>query len=349
MQENILQVPEFETASRLPNDLHIGFVTTQKEQLDAAFDPESPAPGKLPAAITAFSGTVAQEDQSYIISRASDLTAQIAEQDNIRDDKQGQVKTMADAYAKMTALPQMQQAALTFKTLWDKYSPDAKAAYEVQTTALTQWYDEYQQTPAAVQAAQTLGLDTIIADMMQANSEVHRLYVLRDQQQGEQQASTMPLKDARAETDRAYRWLVQLLNAYALVDNDPDRFRSLVIGLTQTQQSYRDLYDERQRNNRRVYVESTVVGNHYYTVSAGWTWATLAQKNPKALALDPEPSAPGVEPVVSPVRIVSADKKALKAGGLAVALKGGAIVSPADEADPKKQYQLVPYNQQSNP
>ena len=68
------------------------------------------------------------------------------------------------------------------------------------------------------------------------------------------------------------------------------------------------------------------------------------QKEQLALALDPEPSAPGVEPVASPVRIVSADKKALKAGGLAVALKGGAIVSPADEADVTKTYELVLIN-----
>ena len=61
-------------------------------------------------------------------------------------------------------------------------------------------------------------------------------------------------------------------------------------------------------------------------------------------ALDLEPSAPGVEPVVSPQRIVSTDKKALKAGGLQVVLKGGAPVSPADEADVNKTYELIPLN-----
>ena len=64
------------------------------------------------------------------------------------------------------------------------------------------------------------------------------------------------------------------------------------------------------------------------------------RRPPKALALDPTPSAPGVEPVVLAVRIVSTDPKALKTGGLCVALKG-APVSPADEVDAATEYQLI--------
>lgn len=45
-------------------------------------------------------------------------------------------------------------------------------------------------------------------------------------------------------------------------------------------------YEEHRRSNRRVKVVSTLVGNHTYAVTSGCTWATLAQRNPKALALD---------------------------------------------------------------
>ena len=78
--------------------------------------------------------------------------------------------------------------------------------------------------------------------------------------------------------------------------------------------------------------------------ASGWTWATIAQKNPKALALDPEPSAPGVEPVVVPQRVISLDKEAKKAGGLCVAL-AGVIVKPTDEVDVTKTYQLVAFGE----
>lgn len=69
--------------------------------------------------------------------------------------------------------------------------------------------------------------------------------------------------------------------------------------------------------------------------------ATIALRNPKAFAPAPLPSAPGVEPVVVPQRIVSADKKAIQAGGLCVALDG-VPVRPSDAVDVNKKYQLIP-------
>jgi len=64
------------------------------------------------------------------------------------------------------------------------------------------------------------------------------------------------------------------------------------------------------------------------------------------LEWNPEPSAPGEEPVVTAVRIVSTDPKAKKAGGLCVALKGQPV-SPADEVDSEKEYGLVAYELES--
>ena len=45
-------------------------------------------------------------------------------------------------------------------------------------------------------------------------------------------------------------------------------------------------------------------------------------------------------PFCVPTRIVSTDKKALKAGGLLLAL-AGTPVQPADEVDAEKEYELV--------
>ena len=56
---------------------------------------------------------------------------------------------------------------------------------------------------------------------------------------------------------------------------------------------------------------------------------------------DPTPSAPGEEPVVTAVSIVSLDPKAKKAGGLCLALKG-VPVKPTDEVDVDKTYELIP-------
>ena len=52
---------------------------------------------------------------------------------------------------------------------------------------------------------------------------------------------------------------------------------------------------------------------------------------PTSLAIDPD----------QPTRILSTDKKALKAGGLCLALKG-VPVKPTDDVDVDKEYQLIP-------
>ena len=339
MEENIILVP-YQDLSQWPGDLHLQLNLTQDEQMDAEYDEENPAPPKLATAIAAHKDAVQVENSAYIIARGSELTEQIAEQDNIRDGKLEEITSLVGAMLKMASLPTMQQAAQVFKRGWDVYSPNPKAAYEAETTDLQQWHEDYLASADQQQAARTLGIEQIIADMMAANAEVHRLIVQRENTQGQQRTATS-LKDARALTDKAYNWMKLVLNSYHVIDANPARYDNVTSNLISQQEYYLGLVKERQRNNKRVFVGSDIVGNHYYAVSSGWTWLTLAQRNPKALAPDPQPSAPGVEPVVVPQRIVSTDKKAIQAGGLCVALNG-VPVRPSDAVDIAKKYELIP-------
>ena len=77
-------------------------------------------------------------------------------------------------------------------------------------------------------------------------------------------------------------------------------------------------------------MKSEVVGRHTYATVSGWTWERLIQDGKAALAIDSDDAT----------RIVSTDKKALKAGGLLLAL-AGTPVQPADEVDAEKEYELV--------
>lgn len=339
MEDGILLVP-FLDLTHFPNDLHLQFNQTQDEQMDAEFDVDNPAPGKLATAIADHKAAVGTENSAYIVSRSSEYTEQIAEQDAIRDTKIDEATSVANAMAKVASLPAMQQAAQVWLRGWNVYKPNPKSAYEAETTAIQQWYEDYQADPGQVQAAQTLGITQIIADMVQANNEVHRLIVLRENTQGQQQNTSISLKDARTATDKAYKWMILCLNSYKVVDQDPDRFTAVTSNLIAQQEYYLGLVKDRQRTNKRVQVKSEEIGNHTYAVSSGWTWSKLAQENAKAFALDPEPSAPGEEPMVVPQRIVSVDKKAAQYGTLAVALNG-VLVKPTDAVDVNKTYQLV--------
>ena len=85
-------------------------------------------------------------------------------------------------------------------------------------------------------------------------------------------------------------------------------------------------------------MKSEVVGRHTYATVSGWTWERLIQDGKAALAIDSPASDSSAEP--APARIVSTDKKALKAGGLLLAL-AGTPVQPADEIDVEKEYELI--------
>ncbi len=81
--------------------------------------------------------------------------------------------------------------------------------------------------------------------------------------------------------------------------------------------------------NRFLHVKNgSGTGNATVT---SWTWERLIQDGKAALAVDTD---------ATPQRIVSTDKKALKAGGLVLAL-AGAIVAPTDEVDSTREYELV--------
>ena len=105
----------------------------------------------------------------------------------------------------------------------------------------------------------------------------------------------------------------------------------LIKSVQETIRYYRQLSDERRRANKRVTVKSDIVGNHQYAVVAGWTWERLIQDGKAALAVDQD---------ANPARIVSTDKKALKAGGLVLALQG-VDVAPTDTIDVSREYELI--------
>lgn len=130
---------------------------------------------------------------------------------------------------------------------------------------------------------------------------------------------------AQATEDAVY------VQAQAIVLADNYRYTDLIASIGETIRYYRQISDDRRRSRRRVSVKSDVVGNHTYATASGWTWERRIQDGKALLAVSDAPA---------PARIVSTDKKALKAGGLLLALNGVAV-KPTDEIDVDKEYELV--------
>ena len=327
MIPNIKQVPYIDP-SPWPNEIHMGFFTGVIRRDEYFFDVDNPVPAKLQPYETALKNAVAKEDQDYMISRKSTQTEQIAKADEERDALLNQLLSMVETMAKMAALPTKQQAAQTMKQLLDVYKPSTKSALRDESTEIQQWHQAYSANLMQEHAAQELGLTTVIASLVEKNNLVIQLMDERAQERAYKAA--IELRADREATDEAYHQYIQMLNALALVDNDEERFYVLTNALTEDQVEWKERYEENRRNNRRVSVKSTVVGNKRYSTSNGWTWARLAEENPKSLAVNEDAN-----------RIDSTDTKAVKAGGLSVALNG-VLVKPTDDIDVLKDYFLIP-------
>ena len=349
---NILDIPQIPTTAieLLQNDLHIGFTGDIAKRLQKArWTDETHATKVFPAAVDALMNAFVQaqsvEDHAYVIAQGSDLTKQRLEKDRQRDTLYKEIRKTVDTFATLTIFPDKQEAALKMQPVMQRYKIDPDGGIEAQTVATQQWLQEQQGNYQLELAAKALGIFESINQLKTLNDEIQQLTADRNDERA--QKTTAELKNARLQTDQAYREMVLMVNAQAIATSiDPeastlnDTYTELIKSIQETIKYYRQVSDERRRANKRVTVKSDIVGNHQYQTVAGWTWERLAQENPKSLAPDPVPSAPGVEPVVRAERIVSTDKKALAAGGLCVALDGVPVL-PTAAVDPLKVYELI--------
>ena len=327
MVENIPQATYMDT-SQWPKDMHLGYAQNVIRRINAQFTQQDPAPAKLLAEITPLKAAVEKEDEDYEQSRKSDQTALIRQADDERDALLNQALTVIDAMAKVSAIPASQQAALILKGLVDIYKPSAKLALRDESTQVDQWLQNISVNMQAEQAASILGLTQILADLKTKNDLVISLMDLRAADRAGR--ALIQLSEDRKETDRRMRNFFRMMDATACTADYEDTYSQFIGYLTQDQTEWRQRYDEYRRTAKRVSVKSSIVGNHLYSVSRGWTWAQLIDDGKALLAIDTEDDT----------RIISTDKKAEKAGGLYLAL-AGVLVKPTDDIDTEKEYQLV--------
>ena len=312
-----------------PHRIYMGYMTEVMRRIGLEWDVENPCPAKLQPYLTALQTAHHKWDVDYQMSQKSELTTLIDKADKERDASLNQVLTMVQAMRKMEGLPAKKQAAEAMAGALEFYKLSASMALRDETTQVQQWHQVFQADPAQVAAAAELGLTDIIAELMAKNTEVETLMAQRSDETHSK--AEVLLSEDRKAVDEAMRDFTMILDALALTDNDTTRFDAIIIGLTNTQDDYQQRYEDNRRANKRVSVKSTVVGNHLYQTSREWTWERLIEDGKAQLAIDKD----------DPTRIISTDKKASKAGGLCLALKG-VPVKPTDDVDVTKEYELIP-------
>ena len=197
----------------------------------------SQLPAKVEAAYTPFIAGVAAMDQAYRLSRASDFTQQIADEDTRRDGLYLALKSQVQMYQKFTFDTEKKAAATLLWNIIKKYGVDVTENYSEESGKIQQMIQELEDNQQAVENATALGLSSLITQLKTANEAVRTLMSQRNDERMLQEKAA--LAKARNEADEAYRDLILMLNAAAAMDDDPTRFDEVIMQVNELIKYYR--------------------------------------------------------------------------------------------------------------
>lgn len=188
---------------------------------------------KLQNEAAALRQAVENESKCLALPRKSAYSAQIAEQDRLRDSCYLCYKATVKA---RLALPEGDMLAAA-ETLWQnlkEHRLDTKAQLYNESGNMFVLCDEL--TGRLAEEVKTLGLTSIVSDMAAANTQVYELTRLRGEELSKRTKGA--LASARKQTDEAYHALVKKANALATVDTESD-YTPFITTMNQLIKEYR--------------------------------------------------------------------------------------------------------------
>ena len=225
---NVLQMHEL-NLSYLKQTHLVGLMSFTRDQFAASFSTEKPAPTKLQAQIAAFNKAYADLDTAYRADTYSLDTDELKAADKECDDIFRGIAKMVDAQLDFNFNPELKMAAKRVKQAIDKFGIDVSEDYLAENNKLQQLIQEITESTQLTADSKALGLETAFAQLKEKATLVRDLLTSR----GLAKAPKGRMKQARQAVEDEYRQLIQLLNAYALVDDDEHRFDSLLNLLNQ--------------------------------------------------------------------------------------------------------------------
>lgn len=163
---------------------------------------------KFKTTVADFRAAFEQEDRNMKQARGSVLTKDIQEQDSIRDRTYGALKRIVTAWQDAAIEPNA-TAAEQLARLIRLYNIDPKAQIDEETGLMDNFIGDVQETTTLSEAVDKLGLRTLFEAMLSANVAVRRLLSERTEEGASKAVGA--LKSARAEVDRLYDRLAEMI------------------------------------------------------------------------------------------------------------------------------------------
>ena len=198
---------------RMNNGAHFTFVSNILARAEA----DTAVKGKASELVSNFKAAVAAEDEALKISQKSLLTDEIAKADSDRDALYAGYKKAVEAFLAMP-IADMAQAAKVLAQHIKDYKINTAGQLDKETGLLVNFITDLEDKYSAQVAK--LGLTAFVTNLKEANERVRMLTLQRT---NEKMGVTVgALKAARTASDDAYRALVKMVNALALVYGEKD-------------------------------------------------------------------------------------------------------------------------------
>ena len=198
---------------RMNNGAHFTFVSNILARAEA----DTAVKEKASELVSNFKTAVSAEDEALKISQKSLLTDDIAKADIDRDALYAGYKKAVEAFLAMP-IADMAQAAKVLAQHIKDYKINTAGQLDKETGLLVNFITDLEDKYSAQVAK--LGLTAFVTNMKEANERVRTLTLQRT---NEKMGVTVgALKAARTSSDDAYRALVKMVNALALVYGEKD-------------------------------------------------------------------------------------------------------------------------------
>ena len=198
---------------RMNNGAHFTFVSNILARAEA----DAAVKEKASELVSNFKAAVTAEDEALKISQKSLLTDDIAKADNDRDALYAGYKKAVEGFLAMPVADMAQAAKVLSQHIKD-YKINTAGQLDKETGLLVNFITDLKGKFSA--QVTTLGLTAFVTNLKEANERVRTLTLQRT---NEKMGITVgALKTARTASDDAYRALVKMVNALALVFGEKD-------------------------------------------------------------------------------------------------------------------------------
>ena len=171
-------------------------------------------PAMLSQAYTALHAAIEHEDQVYLIIQESALTATIEEWDQKRDNTYVGIRTMVEALGRIGTAAQKEASANVLNRM-NHYKVDTHERYADESEKISQLIQDLQAQPLSADV-ETLGLTAQVATLKTENETTEQYLALLQEERAQQDPKAMT--KAREATDEQYTLTVQVMNAFAVVE-----------------------------------------------------------------------------------------------------------------------------------